>query len=158
MALHDLALSGALVIDAAEMEDAVDYHAVQLREIRGAYALGIRGHSIERNEHVSAYELASAIIEGDYVCIVVVAQKLAIDFNDAVIVAKHIGDVTKDAAMLTRHIRYPLLYAGIVDSREVNVLIIPKNRVWHKVKINSQRYANFANFTNAYFPDGFYFF
>ena len=48
VALHDLAFARSLVIDAAQMEHSVDYHAEQFIVVSRPDLLGIGGHGVER--------------------------------------------------------------------------------------------------------------
>ena len=69
---HQLTLTGAFVVEAAEVEDAVDDDAVQFLVVRLAELLGVGAHGVERDDEVAADGVAFAIVEGDDVGVVVV--------------------------------------------------------------------------------------
>ena len=80
MRLHNLALAGAFVVDAAEMQHAVNYHPHQFVVIRSAYSLGIRGHSVKRDKHISPYKPAGRIVKRYDIRVVVMLEILPVDF------------------------------------------------------------------------------
>ena len=63
--LHDFSLSRTFVIDAAEVQDAVDDDAVKLIIVGLAKLLGIGANGIERNHDVAVNHIILIIIEGD---------------------------------------------------------------------------------------------
>ena len=63
--LHDFSLSRALVVDAAEVQDAVDDDAMKLIIVGLAKLLDIGTHGIERNHDVAVNHIILIVIEGD---------------------------------------------------------------------------------------------
>ena len=63
--LHQLTLTGAFVVDAAEVEYAVDDDAVQLLVVRLAECLGIGANGVERDDEVAIQRVAFASRSGD---------------------------------------------------------------------------------------------
>ena len=71
---HDFAFAGAFVVDAAEVEDAVNDDAVELLVVGGAETggvvrgdelLAVRQYGVEADEHIAAYHIGAAVVEGD---------------------------------------------------------------------------------------------
>lgn len=91
--LHDLSLTGSLVVDAAKVEDAVDDDTVELFVVGTAELVGISKDGVERDEDVAADGLALTVVEGDDVSIVVMPQILVVDFEYLLVVDKHVSDL-----------------------------------------------------------------
>ena len=105
--LHDLAFAGPLVVDADEVEDAVNDDAVELVVVVLAELPGIGAHGVEADEEVAAHNIALAIVEGDDVGVVVVPQVLAVDLKNLVIVAEDVGHVAHTLAVGAGHVAHP---------------------------------------------------
>ncbi len=93
LGFHDFAFARAFVVDATEVENAVDDDAVELFFVTGANIFGIGAHGVERDEEVAADAVALGVVEGDDVRVVVVLQELAVDFEDFFVVNEDVGDV-----------------------------------------------------------------
>ena len=91
MALHDLSFAGTFVIDAAEMKQSVDYHAVKLGHVISADSFSIGAHGIERYKHIATHASATGIVEGDYVSVIVMLQVLPVDLYYLVVVTEDVS-------------------------------------------------------------------
>ena len=69
--LHDFSLSRALVVDATEVQNAMDDDAMKLIIVGLAKLLGIGTHGIERNHDVAVNHIILIVIEGDDIGIVI---------------------------------------------------------------------------------------
>ena len=70
----------------------MDDDPMQFFVIGTAEFIGIRKDRIEGNHEVAIEGLAFRIVEGDNICVVVVAEIFIIDFQDLVVVDEHIAD------------------------------------------------------------------
>lgn len=92
--LHDFPFPRSLVVDTAEVQDAVYDDTVQLRVVVASEELRIRAHGIEADEEVTAEPVAFAVIEGDDVGVVIVLQILAVHLQNLLVGTENIGDFT----------------------------------------------------------------
>ena len=90
--LHVAEVFGGLVVDAAEVEDAVDDDAVELVGRGGGEAGGVVAHGVEGDDDVAVEGVALAVVEGDDVGVVVVAQVFVVVCEDALVVHEHVAD------------------------------------------------------------------
>ena len=73
---------------------------MQLLLVCGTYYLAVASHSVERNEEVSAYRVALAVVECDDVGVVVMLQILAVHLKNLLVVAEYVGNVAYLLAIL----------------------------------------------------------
>ena len=72
--LHNFTFSFTLVVDAAKVQDAVDYHAVEFLRIIDAQLLAVAAYGVETDEQVAADCVALRVVECYYICVVVVLK------------------------------------------------------------------------------------
>lgn len=123
---HDFAFAGAFVVDAAEVEDAVDDDAVKLLVVGGAETggivrgdelLAVRQHGVEADDHVATEDVGMDVVEGDDVRIVVVAKELVVDDKDVLVVAERVAQRAHALAIGGCYGGYPRLHLGLVNVR-----------------------------------------
>ena len=119
--LHNLALSGSLVVDAAEVENAVDDDAVELLFVGSTHVLGIRAHGVEGNEEVAADFIALSVVKGNDVRVIIVLEELAIDLQNLFIVHKDVGNGATTLAVRLCYGVYPSSGGRLVDIGEGEV-------------------------------------
>ena len=88
---HDFALARTLVVDAAQVQDAMDDDAVQLGVIRGIELFGIGAHRVEADKQVARNAVSFGIVEGDDVGVIIVLQVLAVHLQYLLIGAEDVG-------------------------------------------------------------------
>ena len=108
MGFHDFALARAFVVDAAEVEDAVDDYAAEFAFVGLTNLIGVGGNGFERNEHVAVDLAAAGVVEGDDVGEVVVLQKLPIHLQNFFIAAEDITERADHAIVISGHAFDPL--------------------------------------------------
>lgn len=89
--LHYFSFAGTFVVYAAEMQHAVDDHSHQFVAVGCGLQNCVRRDGVERDEYVSSEEFSSAVVESDYVGVVVVVQEFYVYFQDFFIVAEDVG-------------------------------------------------------------------
>ena len=94
---HDFSFTRTFVVNAAEVENAVDDDAMQFGIVVSAKKLGVGANGVEADEQVATQFVALAIVEGDDVGIVVVLQVLAVHLQYFLVVTEKIGDFTEQA-------------------------------------------------------------
>ena len=97
--LHDLALARALVVDATQVQDAVNDDTMQLVVVGLAELLGIGAHSIERDDNIAVNDIALIIVEGDAIGVLVMAQILVVDLENLPVVYKHVAHLAHFASV-----------------------------------------------------------
>lgn len=85
VAFHHLPFSGTLVVDAAQMQHAMYYDAMELTVIALPYPGGIAAHSVKGDDHVTADAILLAIRERDDVRIIVMSQELTIHIQNMLV-------------------------------------------------------------------------
>ena len=99
MLLHDFALAGCLVVDATQVKHAMNDYASQLVGQWDSERLGVGGDGVERDDHIAADAARGAVVEGNDVGVVVVAEKLAVDADDVLVVAEDVGQPSRVLAV-----------------------------------------------------------
>lgn len=122
--LHDLALTGSLIVDAYEVENAVYDYAMEFLLISFTEELCVRAHRIEADKEVAAQEIALAVVEGDNICIIIVLQILAIYLQYLLIVAKHIGHLAYALAIRSRYGAHPCRRFAMRNIGHLNVYYV----------------------------------
>lgn len=88
MLFHNFSLSRSLVVDATQMQHAMDNHTQQFRVIRLGELLRIGANGVKRNHHITTDATAIAIVEGDDVGVIVVLEIFAVGVEYVLVVAK----------------------------------------------------------------------
>ena len=102
--LHQFALAGTLVVNAAQVQYAVYDDSVQLASVVAAgKLLGVGAHGVEADEEVAAQAVALAVVEGDDVRVVVVPEVLPVHLEYALVGAEDVGDVAHALAVALCH-------------------------------------------------------
>jgi len=96
---HDFPLAWLLVVDAAEMQDAVDDDTMELALEGLSELLCIGAHRFESDDDVTGNFVAFGIIEGDDVGIKVMLQVLPVAGQDAFIIDKLVAYRAQTLAM-----------------------------------------------------------
>lgn len=104
---HDFAFAGSLVVDAAQVQDAVDNDAVQFAFVRLVELLGVGAHGVQADEQVACDAVSFAIIEGDDIGVVIVLQVLSIHLQDFFIRAEDVGDFAYLLVVGGRYLFHP---------------------------------------------------
>ncbi len=128
--LHDFALTGSLIVDAAEMEYAVDDGAMQLLIVFGGKLLAIAPHGVEADEEVATDDVALGVVEGDDVGVVVVLQELAVDLEDTLVVAEDVAHVAHLLAIGGGYGAYPCGGLALLDGWHHGAFGVVGNHVW----------------------------
>ena len=123
---HSCTLPGAFVIQAAEMQDAVNNHTVQLFVIGSSEQVGIGEDSVERDIQVAVQHLPFGIVEGDDVCVIVMAEKFVVHLEYLVVVHEQIADFTDFLAIRSCHLPDPVGGISLLDiGLTAGILLIP---------------------------------
>ena len=122
--LHNSSFSGAFVVDAAEVEDAVDNGAVELFVIRSGELLGVGPNGVEAYEEVARYLVFGGLVEGDYIGVVVVPEVLAVYLQNFFVRAEDVADVSGLFPVGLRHCLYPKRYGVLIDGRKGGVFCV----------------------------------
>ena len=88
---HDFTFARSLVIDAAQMQNAVYDNTVQLFVISASYLFGIAAHGIQTDEQVTADYVVFAIVERDDVGIIIVLLVFPVYFKNLFVIALDVG-------------------------------------------------------------------
>lgn len=135
---HDFAFAGAFVVDAAEVEDAVNDDAVELLVVGGAEAggivrgdelLAVRQHGVEADEHIAAHHIGAAVVEGDDVRKIVMAKELHVDLKDSLIAAERVAKRSGLAAIRCHHGSNPLRDLLLVNVRHHDAVCLKSNHL-----------------------------
>ena len=124
---HDFALARSFVVDAAQMEDAMDDGAVQLFVVRGMELLRVRADSVEANEQIAPDAVACRIVECNDIGIIIVLEVLAIHLQNLRVGAKDVAHVAYALAIRPGHFAHPARHSLLVDSRKFRVFRIKKD-------------------------------
>ena len=124
---HDFALTWSLVVDATQVENAMNNHAVQLLIVWSAELIGICKYGIDRDDDVAADSLAFAIIKGDDVCVVVVTQILIVYFENLLIVNEKIAYFSDFLSVTGGHLANPVGGLSFLDVGEFYPLCFVSN-------------------------------
>lgn len=109
MSFHHLTLTRPLVVDTTQVQDTVNYNALQLSRIITADELGIGSYRVERYEHIAAQQLAASVIERDDIGKVVVLKILQIDLKNLRVVAEYISKLADNLSMKACDLKDPVL-------------------------------------------------
>lgn len=121
VSLHDLAFSGAFVVDAAEVEDTVNDGTVELLIVGGVESFGISLYRVEADKQVSGDLVATGIVERDDIRIIIMLKVLAVYFQYLFIGAEDVADIADFLPVCSGNLFYPiadcsLLIAGSLMS------------------------------------------
>ena len=125
MRLHNLALARALVIDAAKVQHTVGYDAQQLSGVILTERLSIRSHRVKRDENVAGDHAATRVVKRDDVSVIVVLEKLPVDTDYLVVIAKDIGHRPHDFVMSGGYFFKPSLDDGEAQRRSIHSIGYP---------------------------------
>ena len=114
-------------------------HPQQLAPGINTEFLGIGPYGIERYVQVATQEAARTIVEGNYVGIVIVIEKTAVDFEYFLIVTKNIIDRSYNSVVGIRNPNNPLFKLPVIEAREFNTRCEPLKCGRHIIIIESQR-------------------
>ena len=131
--LHNLALSGTLVVDAAEVENAVDNDAVEFLFVGSTYVLGIRTHGVEGNEEVATDFIALRVVKGNDVGVIIVLEELAVDLQNLFIIDKNVSNGATALAVRLCHGINPSRRCSLVDIGEGEVDAVVGNHLGFEV-------------------------
>ena len=102
------------------MQHAMHYHTVQLGTIVGPDKLRVCTNGIERYKHIAGYSAPACIVEGNNIGIVVVLQKLPVNFYNFIVVTEKISQRAKYAAMQSGNLSNPGLQTAPVNVGELH--------------------------------------
>ena len=120
--LHQFALARSFIIEAAEMQNAMNDDAVQLLFIGKTQSFGVCANRVEADEEVAADEFrTAAVVEGDDVGVVVVLQELTIDAEYFFVIDEYVVDVASATAIGSRYGTDPRCDDSLVDGRHLDV-------------------------------------
>ena len=135
---HDFAFAGAFVVDAAEVEDAVNDDAVELLVVGGAETggvvrgdelLAVRQYGVEADEHIAAYHIGAAVVEGDDVREIVMSKELHVDLKDSLIAAERVAKRAHALPVGDCHGGYPRLHLNLVNIRHYDAVCLKSNHL-----------------------------
>lgn len=114
---HQLALARTLVIDATEVEDAMDDDAVEFVVVGFSEEFGIGAHGVEADHDVSIDDVFFIVVESDDIGIKVVTEVLVVDLEYLLVVNKHISHLAHTTSVAGSYGPDPgiggaLLYGG----------------------------------------------
>ena len=125
--LHNLTLSGSLVVNAAKVENTMDNDAVKLLFVGSAYVLGIRTYRVEGDEEVAADFISLRVVKGNDVGVIIVLKELTVDLQDFLIVHKDVSNGATTLAMCLCHGINPSRRCSLVDIGEGKVDAVVSN-------------------------------
>ena len=102
---------------------------VQLMVEGGSHLIGIALDGIERDIDVAIHARARGIIKGDDVGEIVVLEKLAVDSEDLLIVAKDIVEFAYGELVIRCYGTNPSLYLGEVERRHGDIVVVESDHV-----------------------------
>lgn len=117
---HDSPFTRALVVDAAEVKDAVDNDAVKFSSVVGMEQFAVAPDSIQTDEDVAVDGVAFRVVKGDDVSEIVVLKILAVDFQYFCIVAEDIGNVSDLESVGLGNGMQPLVVGPFLNGRHFN--------------------------------------
>ena len=118
--LHQFALAGTLVVDAAKVQDAVDDDAVQFFIIILFKQFGIGANGVQRDDQVAVQGVALVVIESDDVGVVVVTQVLTVHRQDVLVVTEQVTHLADLLAVGGCHTANPRRGFASFDIGELN--------------------------------------
>ena len=121
---HDFALTRSLVVDATEMEDAVDDDTVQFLVVGTTKLICVSEDRVEGDDDISVQGLSLGVVEGDDVGIIVMAQVLVVHFEDLVVVDEQIADFTDLFSIRLCHATDPVGRLALLDVGELHPFCI----------------------------------
>ena len=121
MKFHYFALTGSFVINATQVQHAMNDDAVQFVLLDGMNEESVRGDSIERNHHVARDALPRAVIKRDNVGIVIMVEETAIGVEDIFIVTKNIGQPPYPFSMCTCYRLNPFFEFELIKWRHIHI-------------------------------------
>ena len=120
--LHDLTLTRALVVDATEMQDAMDDDAMEFALVRLIELLGIGAHGVEADNNIARNLIALGIIKSDDVGVIVVSKELAIAIENTLVVDELVANFAQPLAMELGNLANPGADVTSANSRHCNAL------------------------------------
>ena len=120
--LHDLTLARALVVDATEVQDAMDDDAMEFALVGLIELLGIGAHGVEADDNIARNLITLGIIEGDDVGVIVVSKELAIAVENTLIVDELVANFAQPLAMELGNLANPGADVTSTNSRHCNAL------------------------------------
>ena len=124
VSLHDLAFSGAFVVDAAEVEDTVNDGTVELLIVGGVESFGISLYRVEADKQVSGDLVATGIVERDDIRIIIMLKVLAVYFQYLFIGAEDVADIADFLPVCSGNLFYPIADCSLFDCRKLDVFRI----------------------------------
>ena len=118
---HDFAFSGSFIVDAAEVEDAVDDGTVEFFVVGGVEGLRIALHRVEADKQVSGYLIATGVVECDDIRIIIVLEVLAVYFQYLLVGAEDIADVADFLPVCGGDFLYPVTDRSLFNCRKLDV-------------------------------------
>ena len=111
MALHNLTFARTFVVDPTQMQNAVDDDAHQFAPIWLVDEIKL--------------EQLNGVIESDYVGIVIMIEKLAVDLQYLFVVAEKVAYLPHSPALPGRYIDDPFFDGGKIERWHINALAVP---------------------------------
>ena len=102
-------------------------HAQEFIVVGHTKVFGIAPHSVERYEDVAPYPVATRIVEGDYICEIIMTKKLTVHPQDLLVIAKEIVHIPDSLPMRRRHLSEPGFHLAEVKLGQLHVLCLESN-------------------------------
>ena len=110
-----MALRGRLVLEAAEVEYAVNDDTMKFALVLFAQLLSIGAYGVKGQEEVAREDVVHRIVETDMVGVVVVMEKLTVHLQDALVAAEDVVDLPHPLTVAGSHALYPLPHGSGID-------------------------------------------
>ena len=107
-----------------KVKHTVNHHTQQLFLISLAEHFGIAAHRVERDKHISGDSAARGVVESDNIGVVIVLQKLAVHFQDFLIVAEDIGKRAHRLIESAGDSLNPAAHSLIAELRQINAYCV----------------------------------
>lgn len=111
---HDFTFARSFIVDAHEVEHAMNEHTVEFVVIVFTQHLGIGAHGIEGDVEVACQHCSCTIIKGDDVGVVVVLEILPISGEYLFVIAEDIVDFSQSAIVLRSDTAQPGFFGAHV--------------------------------------------
>ena len=126
---HLFPFAGALVVDAAEMQNAMNDDAVQFLIVREVKVLGIGTDGIQADEEVATDDCTFCVVKGDDICVIIVLQELTVDAQDFLVIHKDVCNFSHPASIRDSNSSDPSSDGGLVNSGQGDVDGLKGNHV-----------------------------
>lgn len=114
----------------------MDNHPMQFTAKCSADKLGIGSYSIKRNIHIAGNDTAGSIIEGYYISVIIMAEKLPVDTQDSLVIAENIPESADFKTVTFSHFTKPATHSNFVELRHLRLLGGEIDiRLFHRYKI-----------------------